>query len=82
MFSAFPPFYYGLHSAVFAWVTLLLLFLMHLFAVVHRCDRQRSVWSYFYYFYHFAVAVWIVTALCFGYAWADGQPVPPDSQEN
>jgi cytochrome b561 len=81
MFSVFPPFYYGLHSAFLGWVTLLLLFLMHVFAVVQRCDRQRSVWSYFYYFYHFATGVWIVTSLCFGYAWAEGQPVPADSQE-
>jgi hypothetical protein len=39
MFSMFPPFYYGLHNAILGWITLLLLFLMHVFALVLRCDR-------------------------------------------
>lgn len=81
MFSVFPPFYFGLHSVILGWITLLIVFLMHIFAVVHRCDRERSVWSYFYYFYHLATALWIVTSLVVGYVWADEQPVPADSQE-
>jgi hypothetical protein len=39
MFSVFPPFYYGLHNVILGWITLVLLFLMHIFAVVQRCDR-------------------------------------------
>lgn len=39
MLSCYPPFYFGLHSAILGWVTLLLVFLMHVFAAVTRCDR-------------------------------------------
>lgn len=56
--------------------------LMHVFALVHRCDRERSVWSYFYYFYHLSVAFWIIASLLFGYVWADQQSVPSDSVES
>ena len=79
MFSVFPPFYYGTHNAVIGWFTLLLLFLMHVFAMVTRCDRERSVWSYFYYFYHFFCGVWIVVSLCFAYAWSEEATVPGDT---
>lgn len=82
MFSVFPPFYYGLHNAILGWVTLLMVLLMHVFALVQRCDRERSVWSYFYYFYHLSVALWIIASLLFGYVWADQQTVPSDSMES
>jgi hypothetical protein len=79
MFSVFPPFYYGVHNAVLGWVTLLFVLLMHIFALVQRCDRQRSVWSYFYYFYHLSTVAWIATSLIVGYVWAEQQDVPLDS---
>jgi len=79
MFSCYPPFYYGLHNAILGWFTFLMVFLMHLFAVVRKCDQERSVWSYFYYFYHLSCGVWIVTSLIVGYVWSGQQDVPSDS---
>ena len=81
MFSVLPPFYYGLHNAILGWLTLLMVFFMHLFALISKCDKERSVWSYFYYFYHLSVAIWIIFSLVFGYAWSNQQSVPADSIE-
>ena len=82
MFSVYPPFYVGLHSVFMSWVTLFIVFLMHVFVMVRRCDQQRSVWAYFYYFYHFSVALWILIALVIGYMRAQGEAVPSDSNES
>jgi len=39
MFSVFPPFYHGVHSAILGWITLIFVFLMHVFAMVRKCDQ-------------------------------------------
>lgn len=81
MFSVFPPFYYGLHNAVLGWLTLLIVFLMHLFCFVRRFDGERSIWSYFYYFFHFSCAIWILISLIVGFNSSILQNVPSDITE-
>ena len=79
MFSVFPPFYYGLHNAVFGWCTLLMVLLMHIFAMVRKFDKERSSWSYVYYFYHLSIGIWIATSLVVGYAQSQDQVGQADS---
>jgi hypothetical protein len=78
MVSIYPPFYYGPHSAILSWITLIVLFLMHLFCVFNKSCKSRSVWSVFYLIYHLCIAVWIFLVLVVGYTWANQQPAAYD----
>ena len=53
MFSVFPPFYYGTFSTVMAFVTLVVVVIMHILAMANDIrPKGRSLWSIFYFIYH------------------------------
>lgn len=76
--SIYPPFYYGPHSAILSWITLIVLFLLHLFCVFNKSCKGRSVWSVFYLVYHLCITIWIFLVLVVGYTWANQQPAAAD----
>jgi hypothetical protein len=71
--SIYPPFYYGPHSAILSWITLLIIILLHIFCIVEKECRERSVWAVLYMLYHLSIAVWITLVLIVGYAWSNQQ---------
>lgn len=73
MFSIFPPFYYGTHSAVLSWFTLIVVVLMHIFCVLDKWFKERSVWSYLYMVFHLMIVIWIIIALIAGFVWSNAQ---------
>lgn len=78
MFSVYPPFYYGPHSAILSWITLIICLLLHIFCIVDKSCKSRSVWSYFYWAYHLCIAIWILLALIVGFTWANKQDAAAD----
>lgn len=48
--------------------------LLHIFCVVHKECRERTVWAVLYMLYHLSIAVWITLVLIVGYAWSNQQP--------
>ncbi len=78
MFSIYPPFYYGPQSGLLSWITLIIVIFMHIFCIVEKSCKERSLWSYLYFAYHFSVAFWIILALIVGYAWSTDQSAAPD----
>jgi hypothetical protein len=78
MFSIYPPFYYGPHCAILAWITLVIGIFLHIFCIVEKTCKERSLWAYMYFAYHLAVAFWIILALIVGYAWSNQQPASQD----
>lgn len=73
MFSIYPPFYYGPHCALLSWFTLVIAILMHIFCIVEKSCKERSLWAYMYFLYHLFVSIWIILALIVGFAWANQQ---------
>ena len=82
MFSVFPPFYFGLMSVGFGWLTLLVVVLLHVMCFVRRWDGERSVWSYCYYLFHCLVFTWITVSLILAYYWSSLQPQASDTNEH
>ena len=78
-FSIFPPFYFGIHSVVLGWLTLIVVLLMHIFSFVRKCDGERSAWSYSYFIYHASIFTWMMVALCLGYYESSQQPQATDT---
>jgi hypothetical protein len=76
--SIYPPFYYGPHSAILGWITLILLLLLHVFCIYPSACRGRSAWSVFYMLYHLAIAIWMFLILVVGYVWSGKQPAAWD----
>lgn len=66
MFSIYPPFYYGPHCAILTCITLPIIFLMHIFCIVHKECKQRSLWSFIYFLYHLSIALWVILVLIVG----------------
>ena len=73
-FSIYPPFYQGAHSAVLSWFTLIVVIILHIFCVVEKSCKERSLWSYIYFIFHLMILIWILIALIVGYSWSNGQP--------
>jgi hypothetical protein len=46
---------------------------MHIFCIVEKSCKERSLWSYLYFAYHLSIVVWIIIALIVGYAWSTNQ---------
>jgi cytochrome b561 len=78
MFSIYPPFYYGPHSAILSWITLVIAILLHVFCVVDKSCKERSMWAYMYFAYHLSISIWIILALIIGYTWSNQQPAAWD----
>ena len=78
MFSIYPPFYYGPHSAILSWITLIILILLHIFTIVEKSCKGRSVWAYFYWAYHLCIAIWMLLAMIVGFAWSNEQAAASD----
>jgi hypothetical protein len=72
MFSIYPPFYYGAFNAVIAFVTLVVVFAMHLFCLFENKLADRSIFSLLYFLYHLLITVWIVVGLIMAYIWSKG----------
>lgn len=78
MFSIYPPFYYGPHCAILSWITLVIILLMHIFCIVEKDCKERSLWSFMYFLYHLSIAFWVILVLIVGYAWSTTQPAAID----
>lgn len=78
MFSIYPPFYYGPHSAILSWITLIIAILLHIFCIVEKTCKERSAWSFMYFAYHLSITIWIILALIVGFAWSNQQPANSD----
>ena len=78
MISIYPPFYYGPHSAIFSWITLIIVVLLHVFCIVEKSCKERSVWSIMYFMYHLSIAVWVLLVLIVGYTWSNQQEAAAD----
>lgn len=78
MVSIYPPFYYGPHSAVLSWLTLVVVVLLHVFCVYNPSCKGRSAWSVMYLLYHIFISIWILLVLIVGYTWAGQQGSAPD----
>jgi fumarate reductase subunit D len=71
MFSIYPPFFYGAFNAVIAFVTLVVLGLLHVFCVVDKKVGERSFFSILYFIYHLLITVWILVGLILAYSWSN-----------
>ena len=78
MFSIYPPFYYGPHCGILSWITLIIAILLHVFCIVEKSCKERSLWAYMYFAYHLCIALWIILALIIGYAWSSSQTAAYD----
>jgi hypothetical protein len=70
MFSIYPPFYYGAFNAVIAFITILVLAILHIMCLSESKIFNRSVYSLFYFFYHILITVWLVVGLIMAYIWS------------
>ena len=73
IFSIYPPFYQGAHSAVLAWISFIILLLMHIFCFVNKKIKERSLWSIMYFLFQILLVVWFLLALGFAYNWSSKQ---------
>lgn len=71
MFSIYPPFYYGAFNAIIGYITLILVFLMHVFCLTDKKAGERSLWAICYFLYHLLVMIWIVVGLILAYIWSN-----------
>ena len=71
IFSVYPPDFYGVHSAIFAYVSLIFVVLLHVFSFFDRRAGGRSLWSILYVLYHISIFMWVIFALIIGYVWSD-----------
>ena len=78
MVSIYPPFYYGPHSAIMSWITLIILILMHVFCIYGPSCKGRSAWAILNLIYHLAIVVWIFLILVVGYTWSNQQTALAD----
>ena len=69
IFSIYPPDFYGTHAAVFAYVTLILLGVLHLLCFHEIKKAGRSLWAIFYVLYHLSIFLWITFAMIISFAW-------------
>jgi hypothetical protein len=71
MFSIFPPFFCGTFSAVFSYITLVMVFVMHIFCLSSPQCNGVSLWALFYFLYYFTIFVWIIGGLIFAFIWSN-----------
>ncbi len=69
IFSTYPPFFQGLAHTLLAWITFLVVLLMHIFCFVDKTIFDRSLWGIAYTLYHILLIVWFLLAMGFGYNW-------------
>lgn len=71
MFSIYPPFYYGAFNAIIAYITLVVVILLHIFCLTDKKVSDRSLWSITYFIYHLLIMIWIVVGLILAYIWSN-----------
>lgn len=70
MFSMFPPFYYGAFNTIIAYITLVVLVLLHILCLTDRKVNDRSLFSITYFFYHLLITIWLLVGLILAYIWS------------
>lgn len=71
IFSIYPPDFYGVHCAVFAYLTLIFVIFLHVFAFVDKKAAGRTLWAVFYCLYMLSVMLWLIFTTVIGFIWSE-----------
>ena len=71
IFSIYPPDFYGIHCSIFAYISLILAFFLHLFAFLDKKAAGRTLWAVFYVLYMLSIMLWFIFTAIIGAIWTE-----------
>jgi energy-coupling factor transporter transmembrane protein EcfT len=56
-----------------AWLTFIIVILMHIFCFLDKKIKERTLWSFTYFLYHLFLVIWLLLAMGYAYNWSSKQ---------